>query len=102
METIDLQELLSTVPSYELRELVEGLLSDDLLRMAQPEEQITLLEAERVTFDVDDYSDEQVFSEYMDLREKMGDPLDLVEYFADRRQWEYESQEPDFDEELDY
>lgn len=93
MDEIEINELFRDVPSMELVPLVEALFSLDCLKISDVKDSILELEGQQEEKKVDDYSDEEVFSKYMEFMELNGTPLDLAEYLADRREWEYESQE---------
>lgn len=41
---------------------------------------------------VEEYSEEEVFSKYIEFKELMGDPLNIAQYLAEKREWEYESE----------
>lgn len=92
MDDLVIEELLRDIPPMELVSLVESLFSHDCLKDPAVKESVLQFEEQEEEMRVEDYSDEEVFSKYMEFRDLSGDPLNLAEYMAERREWEYEMQ----------
>ena len=92
MYVLVIEELFRDIPSMELVSLVESLLSHDCLKNPAVKESVLHFEEQEEEIRVEEYSDEEVFSKYMEFRDMLGDPLDLAEYLAEKREWEYERQ----------
>lgn len=93
MEDREIREWLQAVPPCELTSLLESVFSHDCLKNPVVREAILQYEEQEQVSRVYDYSDEEVFTNYMEFRELLGDPINLTEYLADKREWEYYSQE---------
>ena len=92
MYVLVIEELFRDIPSMELVSLVESLFSHDCLKNPAVKESVLHFEEQEEEIRVEEYSDEEVFSKYMEFRDMSGDPLDLAEYLAEKREWEYERQ----------
>lgn len=92
LDTLEIEELFRGIPSMELVPLVEYLFSHDCLKNPTVKESVLHFEEQEEEIKVEEYSDEEVFSKYMEFRDMSGDTLDLAEYLAEKRKWEYEFQ----------
>ena len=92
MDDLVIEELFRDILSMELVSLVESLFSHDCLKNPTVKESVLHFEEQEEEIRVEEYSDEEVFSKYMEFRDMSGDPLDLAEYLAEKREWEYERQ----------
>ena len=92
MDDLVIEELFRDIPSMELVSLVESLFSHDCLNNPTVKESVLHFEEQEEEIRVEEYSDEEVFSKYMEFRDMSGDSLDLAEYLAEKREWEYERQ----------
>ena len=92
MGDLEFEEWLKSASGLELTSLVESLFSLDFLRCDAVTEAILSFEQDEEVFRIESLSDEEVFTKYMEFNELLGDPVNLSEYLADRREWEYECQ----------
>lgn len=92
MEEMEIREWLQDVPSIELASMVESIFSLDCMKHSAVREAILQFEEHEQEVRVDDYTDDEVFTRYLEFRELLGNPVNLTEYLADRREWEYYSQ----------
>ena len=92
MEDLEFDEWLKSASGLELTSLVESLFSLDFLRCDAVTEAILSFEQDEEVFRIESLSDEEVFTKYMEFNELLGAPVNLSEYLADRREWEYECQ----------
>ena len=79
MDDLVIEELFRDIPSMELVSLVESLFSHDCLKNPTVKGSVLHFEEEEEEIRVEEYSDEEVFSKYMEFRDMSGDPLDLAE-----------------------
>ena len=89
----DFEKSIQEASPIELATLMESLFSLDCMKDYAVKESILRYEEQEEKDRVDEYSDEEVFVKYMEFRELSDDPLNLAEYLAERREWEYESQD---------
>jgi len=92
MGDLEFDEWLKSASGLELTSLVESLFSLDFLRCDAVTEAILSFEQDEEVFRIESLSDEEVFTKYMEFNELLGTPVNLSEYLADRREWEYECQ----------
>ena len=92
MEDVEFEMWLKEVSPMELASLVESLFALDCSRHPVVREAILQLEEKEALERVGNYSDEEVFAKYIEFSELLGTPVNLTEYLAERREWEYESQ----------
>ena len=92
MGDLEFEEWLKSASWLELTSLVESLFSLDFLRCDAVTEAILSFEQDEEVFRIESLSDEEVFTKYMEFNELLGAPVNLSEYLADRREWEYECQ----------
>lgn len=74
----------------ELATIAEAVFSLDCLHTDAIKEHIIEEAEERVISIVDNYSDNEVFSEYINYMEGLGKEVDLAEIVADMREFEYD------------
>lgn len=84
MNEIDILLLLRDIRPIEIPLLMKSLFSLDCLKDSVVRESILQLEEDERWDEVLYYSEEEVFSKYMEYREQIGKPLDLAEYLANR------------------
>ena len=92
MEGMEIWEVLKGLPPVEIVSLVESILSLDCLKDPLVRESILQYEEQEDETRVEEYSEEEVFSKYIEFKELMGDPLNIAQYLAEKREWEYESE----------
>ena len=92
MEGMEIWEVLKGLPPVEIVSLVESILSLDCLKDPLVRESILQYEEQEDETRVEEYSEEEVFSKYTEFKELMGDPLNIAQYLAEKREWEYESE----------
>lgn len=91
MEDIEIKKLLQSIPHAELVSLLESLFLLDCMKDPAIKDAVLQFEQQEDWESVHECSDENVFAQYMEYREVIGDPLILSEYLAERRQSKYES-----------
>ena len=92
MEGMEIWEVLKGLPPVEIVSLVESILSLDCLKDPLVRESILQYEEQEDETRVEEYSEEEVFSKYIEFKELMGDPLNIAQYLAEKRDWKYESE----------
>ena len=92
MEGMEIWEVLKGLPPVEIVSLLESILSLDCLKDPLVRESILQYEEQEDETRVEEYSEEEVFSKYTEFKELMGDPLNIAQYLAEKREWEYESE----------
>ena len=92
MEGMEIWEVLKGLPPVEIVSLMESILSLDCLKDPLVRESILQYEEQEDETRVEEYSEEEVFSKYIEFKELMGDPLNIAQYLAEKREWEYESE----------
>lgn len=92
MEGMEIWEVLKGLPPVEIVSLLESILSLDCLKDPLVRESILQYEEQEDETRVEEYSEEEVFSKYTEIKGLMGDPLNLAQYLAEKREWEYESE----------
>lgn len=105
MDGMVINEALQSMPLWERSAFAESIFSLDCLKNGLVREAILEFEENEAEEEVDAYTNERVYSRYIEIREQIGEPLNLAEYLAERREWEYDSQdgceEPDSRKEFD-
>lgn len=91
MDPFELQNYFEGLSSYEWEKIAEYLFSLECFKNPSIWEAVLKMEEQEEENRVKEYSDEEVFTKYMEFNEKIGTPINLEEYLADRREWEYES-----------
>ena len=92
MEDMEFEEWLKSVSGLELASLVESLFSLEFLKCDAVREAIISLEQDEELGRIESLSDEEVFTKYTGFNDLLGTPVNLSEYLAERREWEYECQ----------
>lgn len=79
--------------TWECTAIAEALFSLDCLKNDMVREAILELEGDEAEMEVEGYTYEEIYSRYTEYMNQMGDPIDIAEFLADKREREYECQE---------
>lgn len=90
MEDLEFDEWLQDASGLELRSLVESLFSLEFLKCDAVRDAIISLEQDEELKRIESLSDEDVFTKYVGFNEMFGTPVNISEYLAEKRKWEYE------------
>lgn len=93
MEDLKFDEWLRAASGLELTSLIESLFSLEFLKCDTVKEAIISLEQDEELERIESLSDEEVFTKYSGFNDMLGTPVNLPEYLAERREWEYECQD---------
>lgn len=92
MGDMKFDDWLKAASGLELTTLIESLFSLEFLKCDAVREAIISLEQDEELERIESLSDEEVYTKYTGFNDMLGTPVNLSEYLADRREWEYECQ----------
>ena len=93
MGDMKFDDWLKAASGLELTSLIESLFSLEFLKCDAVREAIISLEQDEELERIESLSDEEVYTKYTGFNDMLGTPVNLPEYLAERREWEYECQD---------